>query len=714
MLSQAEEARARPRIGRYLITGRIGRGGMGMVYRGLDEALDREVAVKTLVAEGALDPDSRRRFEVEARAAARLQHPNIVTVYELGEDRGLPFIAMELLPGVDLEALLRSGETMPLAEKLDVVAQVCRGLAYAHEHGIVHRDIKPSNVRLLEDGTAKIMDFGIAKLGGTHLTKTGMMVGTVHYMSPEQVRGRPLDGRSDVFSAGVILYELLAGERPFRGEGATQVLYKIVNEDPPPLDLVPLGSLGATLAGIVARALAKDPAARYPDAASFAADLGRALEEARSAEPPVPAAALEALAAVRRLARERGSEETVARLRALVAEHPGLLDARRALRRALREPMAARPAPEPDGFPELEATFRPGLTRYDATRSAEAAGAPTELAPTVAVGTGDDRSHSLEAAGASFRRAWLWAAGLLAAVAAAAGVALLRGGAPAPAEVRVGVRSQPTGAAVWLDGRDTGVVTNGEIVLRPPVPPEITLTLRREGHREETRRVRVPLPEGEAVSVALQTASRVVPVRTAPPGAVVAVDGEPVAGVTPLDLVLDPGAAHRVAVSKHGYAPREVRVEPGEAGGAIDLVLERLAPAGVVIVSSSYPIDVSWKGKLLARGETQPRVSVPGGHQVLSLAAPAVFLRAELTVDVPPGGETTVAAPPLGRLSVRAVPDNCEVFVGGAFVDYPPILDRPVVAGRHAVSFRWPDGARSEQVVDVKAGSPAFVVGRKE
>ena len=232
MLPQAVETRTRPRIGRYVITGRIGRGGMGMVYRGLDEALEREVAVKTLHAEGTLDADSRRRFEVEAKAAARLQHPNIVTVYELGEDRGLPFIAMELLPGVDLEALLRSGEPLPLVEKLDVVAQVCRGLAYAHERGIVHRDIKPSNMRLLEDGTAKIMDFGIAKLGGTHLTKTGMMVGTVHYMSPEQVRGKPLDGRSDVFSVGVILYEMLAGERPFRAEGPTQVLYKIVNEEP--------------------------------------------------------------------------------------------------------------------------------------------------------------------------------------------------------------------------------------------------------------------------------------------------------------------------------------------------------------------------------------------------------------------------------------------------------------------------------------------------
>src|SRR6266436_7525600 len=240
-------AKSQIRIGRYRVIGRIGRGGMGMVYRGLDETLEREVALKTLTTEGTLDEESRRRFQIEAKAAAKLQHPNIITVFELGEDRGVPFIAMEMLPGVDLEALVRSGEEMLLAEKLEIVIQVCRGLAFAHEHGIVHRDVKPSNIRLLDDGAVKIMDFGIAKLGETQLTKAGMMVGTVHYMSPEQVRGKPLDGRSDVFSLGVILYELLAGRRPFKGEGATDVLFKIVNDEPVPLDPGPLGGVSPRL-----------------------------------------------------------------------------------------------------------------------------------------------------------------------------------------------------------------------------------------------------------------------------------------------------------------------------------------------------------------------------------------------------------------------------------------------------------------------------------
>ncbi len=705
MLPQAADSRTRPRIGRYLITGRIGRGGMGMVYRGLDEALEREVAVKTLNVEGTLDAESRKRFEREAKAAAHLQHTNIVTVYEMGEDRGLPYIAMELLPGTDLEALLRSGEEIPLAEKLDAVAQVCRGLAYAHERGIVHRDIKPSNVRLLEDGTAKIMDFGIAKYGDAHLTKTGMMVGTVHYMSPEQVRGKPLDGRSDVFSVGVILYELLAGVRPFRGEGATQVLYKIVHEEPPAVDLAALGELGPKLQAVLARALAKEPDARYPGAAALGRALADVLEDVRKAEAPPPPLAVAALAAARKAAPGGYTDDSVARLQGLVTTYPGFLDARRVLRTALREQKAKRaPAPDaPEAYPELEATFQPAPTRHEPA---------TELQQTVTITPGAPAT----AAGArAARRGWLGVAVALLGVFAIAGLLLLRGTRPsAPAEVRLGVRSQPMGAAVLLDGRATGVVTNGELVVPSPVPGEVVLTFRKSGHRDETRTVRLPLPAGEAVSATLQSAVRLVPVRTQPPGAAVTVDGSRLAGVTPLELSLDPAAEHRVAVSLDGHVGQEVRVEKGAAPAAIDLVLEKTAPAGTVAVSSSYPLDVLWRGRALVRGETSPRVPVPGGRQVLTLVASSVFLKTDVTVQVPPGGEVPLQAPLAGKLNVRAVPDNCEVFVDGAFVDYPPILERLVAAGRHTVSFRWPDGTKREQVLEVKGAASNFVSGRKD
>jgi hypothetical protein len=681
VLPQAADARTGPRIGKYLITGRIGRGGMGMVYRGLDPALEREVAIKTLVAEGSFDPESRRRFEVEARAAAKLAHPNIVTVHELGEDRGIMFIAMEMLPGVDLDSLLRSGEALPLAEKLDIVAQVCRGLAFAHDRGVVHRDIKPSNVRLLDDGTAKIMDFGIAKLGaGHHLTKTGMMVGTVHYMSPEQVRGKPLDGRSDVFSAGVILYELLAGERPFRGEDVTQILYKIVNEEPPTPDLSALGELAPRLLEVLATALAKDADARYSGAAAFGQELRALVEIAQKAQGQTAAGTVEALASARRALRDGHVEEAVARLRGLVAEHPDSVDARRALRSAQRE-QKSRQEPKAtgsDGYPELEATFQAARTRRaepdgQATLDGHAA---TELAPTVVVG----HAQAPAAAAASgpialgsglSRRGWLGAAGALVAVAALAWAVLWRASPP--------VTSGAAGAATPAAAASA------------PAPTE-----------------------AKAAPVAPANALHTLRVRSQPPGATIALDGGAAAGVTPLELSFDPASEHRISFSLEGYTAQEVRTRPGAPPAALEVTLEKLVPPGGVAVASAYELDVVWRGRTLAKAQANPRVQLAGGRQVLTLLSSAVFLKADVIVDVPPGGEVAIEAPGLGKLNVRATPDNCEVFVNDVFLDYPPIRDRPVAAGRHSVSFRWPGGARSEQAVEVKAGAPAFVVGRKE
>ena len=499
MLPQAADSRTRPRIGRYLITGRIGRGGMGMVYRGLDEALEREVAVKTLNAEGSLDADSRRRFEVEAKAAARLQHPNIVTVFELGEDRGLPFIAMEMLPGADLEALLRSGEEIPLAEKLDVVAQVCRGLAYAHERGIVHRDIKPSNVRLLEDGTAKIMDFGIAKLGGTHLTKTGMMVGTVHYMSPEQVRGKPLDGRSDVFSAGVILYELSPASAPSGARGRPRSSTRSSTRSRRRPTSRRSATLGPKLQAILSRALAKDPDARYPGAAALADDAGGRARGGAEGRGPDPRPG-------------RGGARRRPRGRAGGPRGGGRRPAARARRRA---PGLPRGAPRAAGrccASRSRGASRPRPGRR-ATRSSRPPSRPRPRAASPPPGSCRPSPSPRPPRPARRRRpcgepparpgSGPWPA--CSAVAAVAAGVLLRGGAarPRPPRCACGVRSQPMGASVLVDGRDTGVVTNGELVVPAPAPEQVVLTFRKAGHRDETRRVRLPLPAGEAVSVTL-------------------------------------------------------------------------------------------------------------------------------------------------------------------------------------------------------------------
>ena len=706
---QPEKA-ARRKIGKYAVVGRIGRGGMGMVYRGWDEVLEREVAVKTLTVEGTLDQESRQRFQIEARAAARLQHANIVTVFELGEDRGLPFIAMELLPGVDLETLMRSGEPLLLEEKLEIMVQVLRGLHFAHEHGIVHRDIKPSNIRLLEDGTAKIMDFGIAKLGGMGVTKTGMMVGTVHYMSPEQIRGKKLDGRSDVFSSGVILYELLCGKRPFVGDSATAVLYKIINDPPETLDPSVAGA-APELQAVLDRALAKDAEARYPTAALMGEELAVVAVRLRGPSSAPPPDVLEAVSVARRLVKEGKVDDALHRLQDVTQRHPRSIEARRALRTAARErERRLKPRePEAQDFPELDATYQ---------------GSPTRRTPDTVLQPSDPAPGTVLLAPAAWTPVTSSARTLLLTAAAAllvvvvAGVLLMTRRPPVAAAAVLHVRSEPTGAQVFLDGRDTGVVTDGDVTLPTGASGAVTLTLRKAAYREATRVLRLPLGlsdvrfDLEALPIAAPAVA--LPVVTDPAGASVTVDGEAVKGTTPLTLSIDPAREHRITVRLEGHAPQEVRVAAGAAAAPVRLTLDAAGPLGRIAVSAPYPLDVVWRGKVLSHGQPSPEVSVPAGRQVLALVAPTYFLRQNVTVDVRPPAVATVAAPALGKINIRANPDNCQVFIDGDFVEYPPILDRAIAAGEHRVAFKWPDGARREESVQVARGAPAYVMGRKD
>ena len=270
-------------IGRYRILGELGRGAMGVVYRAKDPALDREVALKTinLTDEAEERVAYKKRFFQEAKAAGKLTHPNIVTTYDFGEEDDTAYMAMELLHGTDLRERLKEG-ALPAPEAVDIARQVADGLGFAHEHGVVHRDIKPGNIMLLARGQAKIMGFGIARMRttGDFKTSTGMVLGTPKYMSPEQIAGQPVDNRSDIFSLGVVLYEMLTGVRLFAGEDVTQITHNVTSTEPePPTRLNP--ELPAMLDFIVARALKKDAAVRYQDAYELAADLATCLAEMR-------------------------------------------------------------------------------------------------------------------------------------------------------------------------------------------------------------------------------------------------------------------------------------------------------------------------------------------------------------------------------------------------------------------------------------------------
>jgi len=267
------------RIGKYEIRKPLGRGAMGMVYAAYDTVLERDVALKVMVAAIAHDHDLKMRFEREAKAVAKLNHQNIVTVHDLGYHvDGSPFIAMELLAGDDLLALLRQKQAPTLDRRVTILMQVLSALSAAHEAGIVHRDIKPANIFVTKDGPAKLMDFGVARLMSAQVTDTGAVVGTADYMSPEQVRGAKVDSRSDLFSVGSVFFELVSGRRPFSAENLPATFYKITNEDPD-YAAVPKGEHYKALLPILKKALAKDPAARHQTAYDFALLLKAYLNE---------------------------------------------------------------------------------------------------------------------------------------------------------------------------------------------------------------------------------------------------------------------------------------------------------------------------------------------------------------------------------------------------------------------------------------------------
>jgi serine/threonine-protein kinase len=260
------------RIGRYELIERVGRGGMGVLYRGRDPVLEREVAIKVMSGDFSADEGARARFFREARAAARLQHRNIVTIYEFAEDHGTPYIAMEFLRGRSLAARMSMDPPLTLVQKLDIVTQLCTGLHYAHEQGIVHRDVKPGNIWLMDDGTVKLLDFGIAKIAASTMTHGGSVLGSAAYMAPEQVAGREIDGRADVFAAGVVLYELIARRKPFEGDAPTAVMMKIIHDEPPPIrHFAP--EIPATLVNAITKALYKDPDRRFMHAGDLGAEL---------------------------------------------------------------------------------------------------------------------------------------------------------------------------------------------------------------------------------------------------------------------------------------------------------------------------------------------------------------------------------------------------------------------------------------------------------
>ena len=532
------------RIGRYKIVGELGRGAMGVVYHAVDPNIGRPVAIKTIHFGGGRNAEEQNRLRErlfrEARSAGILSHPGIVTIYDVEQQGDLAYIAMEFVDGPTLDQVLSDALPIPPERMFSILGQTSVALDYAHQKGIVHRDIKPANIMIARDGTAKITDFGIAKITASdQLTMTGNIVGTPHYMSPEQVQGQPVDGRSDQFSLAVIAFEMLTGEKPYAGEHLTTVVYKIVAEEPAaPHRLNP--TIGLAIESVLRKSLSKKPDLRYPTCQEFAGALEKACAASKgwktmprggglneptmadSAKPGVilPPARRARLAEATTTA-ERAERRTAGFLPFLLAilVAAGLLaligwQAAPWLSNQVQMTKTPAPATTPASTPApVPAEPKPSPMPPAATTPAEAAEAahtppaqpkqkpPARPAPAIA--------------------------------------------APQP----VSIISSPAGATATLD-------ENPQKACKAPCSLDAqrgrhTISITMPGYQIEHRDVDVESSPVETLPVVLRPLGGTLLLASVPAGAAISVNGRPIPQVTPAQIPLSPGT-YTIAIEKNG------------------------------------------------------------------------------------------------------------------------------------------------------------------
>ena len=651
------------RFGRYEVRDTIGRGAMGAVYLAEDPVIRRQVAIKVVEAHPAIDEREleqlRARFEREFQSAGRLSHPNIVGVHDVGQENGDSFIAMEYVPGESLQAILKQGRVFSFKEIADLAAQLSSGLDYAHEFGIVHRDIKPANILITPDGRPKITDFGVAKVATTTLTRTGTVVGTPAYMSPEQVTGHPVSGAADQFSLAVMVYQMLTGERPFAGESPTTIMYKIVHEEP-----VRPSALNVTLPEPVddalIRALSKRPEDRYPTCMELAEALRAALG-AKRAEATV--------------VMTTGSHE------ATVATGTPVL----------RQP--ERPARA------VKKKDNPRVARLAAAAIVVVAAALATWA--YSMGTFENRVDADT-------------------LAAAALDTVASGESPAPVTHWLDIEAGE-GWRIWLNGADTGTVTPASVSISGLVGDPQRVELRAEGRESvaDTFILDEDPPASWAPQEAAVSASELVSeegsaddlpaaepplaftVVSYPPGARVTFDGEVLDGVTPVEIAVDPANKHSVAIDLQGYEPTswafglDDLTESHRETGRLEFPLQPSTPPGFVILDSpSYPVVVKVTsrdgGAPLSRDAASAHeIRLMPGRYTIELSAPSVHWRGERQdVVVESGGSQSLQVPPAVTVQVSAIPGNCTVSIDGVEVGPTPFPQR-ITVGLHRFTFNW-------------------------
>ena len=644
-------------LGRFQILRELGQGAMGKVYLAYDSKIHRQVAIKTVSILDSIPPEeiqeTRDRFLREAQAAGKLIHPHIVTVFDVGEDQGTSFIAMEFVEGETLDLYTRPGCLLPLERVLKIVSQACRALDYAHSQHIVHRDIKPANLILMPGDQLKITDFGLAKQPSANLTQQGPLMGTPFYMSPEQISGKPVDGRSDLFSLGIVLYQLLTGERPFSGESVSTILYRILYEKPPAPKIIN-EKLPIHFNTVLDRALAKDPAERYQTGEEFR----ESLERYKSTYIDSP-----------------------------VAAPPGTETKKTPPRQVARVP---KPAPRPSPRPRPVARIplfaghpvKIGILVVSALMA-------VLLFPT---SFGKEPIPGTKMAGIGFPTV--------------PGPGVETGPPGKPGMFRVWVTTDPPGADLFLDGEE---LNQDSFLLSLGDDTEHLLLARSECLKSEMA-IRVA-DRPEAVELKLVPEIFTFEVISEPAGARLQIDGAKAGQQTPTSVELDRCRTHTISLSREGYYPWEktfqAQTPREEFRDQLAQAVLRKIPNGYLRIPSpeGYSVEVFEGDRRI--GTSGERITLPSGNYRIVLKNQRHFVEKEIRVDVPGNRlvEPNVLLPKLGYLTILALPSNCKIYVGGKYLDIPPVMDYPIAAGVYVIRGEYlPTGEIQEETITVEPG----------
>ncbi|HKN48331.1 MAG TPA: serine/threonine-protein kinase [Candidatus Polarisedimenticolia bacterium] len=689
------------KLGRFEILREIGKGAMGQVFLASDPKIQRQVAIKTIVLPPGTSAEeaheTSQRFLREAQAAGKLLHPNIVTIFDVGEDAGVSFIAMEYIEGETLEKYTKPQTLLSPTRVFDLVSQAAAALDYAHEHAVIHRDIKPANLMVLKDGTLKVTDFGLAKNPSANLTQAGVLLGTPSYMSPEQIQGSELDGRSDLFSLGVVLYELMTGVRPFEGESISTIIYRVMYEDPrPPAALNP--ALPPDVNVILERALAKKPEERYASGADLVADLRKAFAALPpdTLSRPFPGVGRGAF----------GSRP---------GAHPGTTIRKDRRDQGRRQ---GRPGQAPG---EADEGARDGVAA-PVPRQTLIAHRPMKIAAVIA----------LAAVGVVFFPRFVnrHEPGLTSGPHGEPGIGeealpvtpASLGGANAPAaatavgeQVAIEIQTRPNGASVTLDSTP---LAEPKIVLSlaDAKPHEIVA---RAGCRGASARMTASNLASVKGPLVMELAPRKedVLVGSDPAGARILMNGKDTGKVTPAAVTVAACEARTLALAHEGYRAWS---KDYDADDDFDVMVETLKkvsleaiPTGGLLVKKPREYDLEILSGEKRLGKAGDTIVLPEGKYALTFRNDTYFVKETQQVTVA-GGRTTsplLTFPLLGTLTVQAQPSNCKVFVDDRYVDVTPVLDLPISSGGHHVKVVFvPNGATQEVPVSVDGGKNARVV----